>query len=100
MARNQERVKCKAGEWTELTNSNVAIGLTFEANDMPVDILYTVDPADPNVVGVANVGWTYMPGTGEKRLVMADFAGGGENRAWARPAFGAGEDAYVTVDHA
>lgn len=99
MARNQETVRCPAGQWTQLTNSDVS-QLTFQVLDTPVYIVYTAG----NVAPTQTNGALYEKGLGEARRAINTLTSlSGANRVWAMPADNSNRNdfaASVYVDHA
>lgn len=101
MARNQETIVCPAGQWTQLTNSDVT-QLTFQVLDVPVYIQYTAGATAPAATQTS--GALYERGLGEARRAINTLTSlSGANRVWAMPADNSNRNdfaASVYVDHA
>jgi hypothetical protein len=102
MARNQARVTCPPGVWTELTNDDV-LELTFQVVTGSVKIRFTTGspPAalsDPGYIYHARPADSQEE-SGELRVRVTDMAAGaGLDRVFATPING--RAAKVIVDHA
>ena len=101
MARNQERVTCLPGVWTELTNGDVT-EITFQVVTGSVKIRATTGAAPSDL---ADAGYVYhahpadqQTESGELRVAIPDLAAGaGLDRIFATPING--RKAAVIVDH-
>ncbi len=102
MARDQAKVYCPVGVWTELTNSDTT-NIAFQVIGGSVKVRYT-DGTTPS--SLADPGWIYhaypedhQTEAGQQRVDLADFAAAsGVNRAFATPINN--RRAVVIVDHA
>lgn len=93
-ARDQERVSCTAGAWTELTDADVST-ITFMVAKGRVRVKWTTGsaPADSDTGG-----FPYEARQGEKNIAVTDMtATASADRLFA---FAEGGDAEVVVDHA
>lgn len=95
MARDQVAIECPAGEWTELTNANVAT-ITFQCLRAAGYVRYTVGSVDPGTGEefgqLANTG----EGPLQKNLTELTYLATA-NRVWVRPA-GSAKCVFL-VDH-
>lgn len=102
MARNQEKVTCLPGVWTELTNSD-ATTITFQVVGGSVKVRATTGAAPSNL---SDPGYVYhahpadrQTEDGELRIAISDLtATVGADRVFASPING--RRAVVIVDHA
>jgi hypothetical protein len=102
MARDQAKVTCAPGEWTELTNSDVT-EITFQVVSGSVKVRATTGSAPS---ALSDPGYVYhsdpvapQSENGELRISIADLAAAsGADRLFATP-LGA-RRAVVIVDHA
>jgi len=93
-ARDQERVSCTGGTWTELTDADVT-AITFMVVEGRVRIKWTTGsaPSDSDTGG-----YPYRSKEGEKNAAVTEFTQ--TSSADRLFAFAEGGDAVVVVDHA
>jgi hypothetical protein len=101
MARDQARVACPPGVWTELSNSAVT-AITFQVVSGAVKVRFTTGSA-PSTLGAAGYEYHASPlgdqKDGELNIFATDLASAaGANRLFATPLNG--RRALVVVDHA
>ena len=94
MARDQAKIICPAGEWTQLTNGDVT-NITFQVRFGFAEIHFTTDATAPSD---DEIGIIYAEGQGELNTALSSLTNlSGADRVWAR-GFNTGAEVYV--DHA